>query len=140
MVSPPLAPLTSLRGCPCGGCGWGYPKLKMKVIFKFPTFENPRIDITHDIWWYLPLSSPSPPPPGGWVIGGCPFKLGKLPTNYGPIKKISSLASRLRHMPPPPCFVRLAAYHPFSGELVKVDKSGFLEIFFHTKNLQNPQN
>ena len=28
----------------------------------------------------------------------------------------------------------------FSWELVKDDKSGFLEIFFHTKNLQNPHN
>ena len=30
--------------------GWGYPKMKMKVIFGFPTIENPRIDISHDIW------------------------------------------------------------------------------------------
>ena len=28
----------------------GYPKMKMKVIFGFLTIENPRIDITHDIW------------------------------------------------------------------------------------------
>ena len=30
--------------------GLGYPKMKMKVIFEFPTIENPRIDITHDMW------------------------------------------------------------------------------------------
>ena len=27
-----------------------FPKMKMKVIFGLPTIENPRIDITHDIW------------------------------------------------------------------------------------------
>ena len=41
---PPSPPLRApLRGL-------GYPKMKMKVIFGFPTIENPRIDITHDIW------------------------------------------------------------------------------------------
>ena len=39
---PPGAPLRGL----------GYPKMKIKVIFEFPTIENPRIDITHDIWLY----------------------------------------------------------------------------------------
>ena len=41
---PPHPPLRApLRGL-------GYPKMKMKVIFEFPTIENPRIDITHDMW------------------------------------------------------------------------------------------
>ena len=41
----------------------------MVIIFGFPTIENPRIDITHEFWWYTP-SSPQPPPQvalaGGW--------------------------------------------------------------------------
>ena len=47
------APLVFLRPAPPLRAplrGLGYPKMKMKVIFGFPTIENPRIDITHDIW------------------------------------------------------------------------------------------
>ena len=44
--------------------GLGYPKMKMKVIFEFPIIENPRIDITHDVWWYPPPGPPAPPPGG----------------------------------------------------------------------------
>ena len=36
------------RGRPSGG--WVYPKMKIEIIFEFPTIENPRIDITHDFW------------------------------------------------------------------------------------------
>ena len=42
--------------------GLGYPKMKMKVIFEFPIIENPRINITHDMWWYPPPGPPAPPP------------------------------------------------------------------------------
>ena len=41
---PPAPPL----GAPL--LGFGYPKMKMKVSFEFPTIENLRIDITHDMW------------------------------------------------------------------------------------------
>ena len=47
----------------------------MKVIFGFPTIENPRIDITNDFWWYIhsspPPSSPATPAPaaGGALAG-----------------------------------------------------------------------
>ena len=44
----PLGPAPP--GAPLGEGGQGYPKVKMKIIFGFPTIENPRIDITHDIW------------------------------------------------------------------------------------------
>ena len=62
---PPLAPHPP-RGALEGG--WGYPKLKMKVIFEFPTIKNPRIDITHDIWWYTPSSPPAPPGGRPWGV------------------------------------------------------------------------
>ena len=43
--------------------------MKIDIIFKLPTIENPRIDITLDFWWYTP-SGPQAPPPGrpggGW--------------------------------------------------------------------------
>ena len=45
----PLAPPPPWEG-PWGG--GGYSKMKIKVIFGFPTIENPRIDITHDIKLY----------------------------------------------------------------------------------------
>ena len=41
--------------------------MKIKVIFGFPTIENPRIDITHDFGGILP------PPSQGlslWGVGG----------------------------------------------------------------------
>ena len=45
-LNPPLGFLPSPQGCPCRG--WEYPKMKIKIIFEYPTNENPRIDITHD--------------------------------------------------------------------------------------------
>ena len=47
-LHPPLSPQPPPEGSPCGD--WGYPKMKMKIVFKIPTIENPRIDITHDFW------------------------------------------------------------------------------------------
>ena len=62
-LNPSLGPLP--RGRPGGG--WVYPKMKIEIIFEFPTIENPRIDITYDFWWYRakpPSGPPSLPPPG----------------------------------------------------------------------------
>ena len=61
--------------------------MKMMVIFEFP-----RFDITHDIWWYLPLGPQAPPHPGAALVGvrgGLSFKLEtlKLPTILGLCKK-----------------------------------------------------
>ena len=45
----PLAPQAAKPppwGRPCRG--WGYPKMKIEIIFEISTIENPRIDITHD--------------------------------------------------------------------------------------------
>ena len=36
-------------------------ELSKTFIFEFITIENPRIDITHDFWWYTPFSSPPLP-------------------------------------------------------------------------------
>ena len=68
---PPLAPP---RGRPYGG--WGYPKMKIDIIFEIPTIENPKIDISLDFWWYTPSGPPKLPPGGalGGVRGGRPFK------------------------------------------------------------------
>ena len=61
---PPLTPPSPLpRGCPSRG--WGYPKMKMKIIIEIPTIENPRIDVSHVFWWYnpsIPPGLPSAPP------------------------------------------------------------------------------
>ena len=60
---PPLAPP---QGRPYGG--WGYPKMKIDIIFEISTIETPKIDISLDFWWYTP-SGPLSPPPGG-ALGG----------------------------------------------------------------------
>ena len=56
----PLAPLQPAppQGRPCWG--WMYPK--MKIIIEIPTIENPRIDVSHVLWWYNSFSPPAPPP------------------------------------------------------------------------------
>ena len=54
----PLAPQIPPRGA-LGG--WVYPKMKMVIIFGFPTIENPRFDITHYFLGYTPSSSPNTP-------------------------------------------------------------------------------
>ena len=53
-------PLFDSIGRPCGG--WGYPRMKIEIIFEIPTIENPKIDISLDFWWYTPSGPPSPPP------------------------------------------------------------------------------
>ena len=50
-------PLATPKGAPLGKGCQGYPKVKMKINFGFPTIENPRIDITHEFWWYTPLET-----------------------------------------------------------------------------------
>ena len=45
-LNPPLGFQPPPPGCPCGG--WEYHKMKIKIIFEYPTNENPSIDITHD--------------------------------------------------------------------------------------------
>ena len=63
----PLAPLPAPWGRPCGGLG--YPKMKIEIIFKIPTIENPKIDISLDFWWYTPRLPRKPPPPGATLQG-----------------------------------------------------------------------
>ena len=61
---PPLAPP---RGRPYGG--WGYPKMKIDIIFEIPTIENPKIYISLDFCGIPPLAPQAPPqgrPCGGW--------------------------------------------------------------------------
>ena len=55
---PPLAPQPPLQ---TPFREWGYPKMKINIIFGFLTIEKLRIDITHDFWWYTP-SNPTTPP------------------------------------------------------------------------------
>ena len=57
----------SPRRRPCGG--WGYPKMKIDIIFEIPTIENPKIDITLDFWGYTPIMPPKALPPGGALAG-----------------------------------------------------------------------
>ena len=65
---PPLPPPSPPpRGRPCGG--WGYPKMKIDIIFEIPTIENPKIDISLDFWWYTPSGPLKPPPPEGALAG-----------------------------------------------------------------------
>ena len=73
-LNPTLSPQHPPRGRPCGG--WGYPKMKIDIIFEIPTIENPKIDISLDFWWYTPSGPPKLPPGGalGGVRGGRPFK------------------------------------------------------------------
>ena len=47
-LNPPLAPPKPPCGRPCEG--QGYPKVRIEIIFEFPSIENPRIDITNDFW------------------------------------------------------------------------------------------
>ena len=62
----PQPPLAFPRGRPCGG--WGWPKMKIDIIFEFPTIENPKIDITLVFCGYNP-SAPKSPPPWGALVG-----------------------------------------------------------------------
>ena len=63
----PHSPFT--RGRPCGG--WGYPKMKIEIIFEIPTIENPKIDISLNFLWYriLPLQTPPLRAPFGGLKG-----------------------------------------------------------------------
>ena len=66
-LNPPLLPLRPPpRGRPCRD--WGYPKMKIEIIFEIPTNENPKIDISLDFWWYTP-SGPPKHPPGAPLLG-----------------------------------------------------------------------
>ena len=38
--------------------GWGYLKMKMKIIIEIQTIENPRMDLSHVFRWYNPSSPP----------------------------------------------------------------------------------
>ena len=67
-LNPLCSPHAPPGGRPCRG--WGYPKMKIEIIFEIPTIENPKIDITLDFWWYTPSGPQAPPlrgrPYRGW--------------------------------------------------------------------------
>ena len=67
-IYPLCPPPSPPGGRPCGG--WGEPKMKIDIIFEIPTIENPKIDTTHDFWWFTPSGPPTPSPRGrpcgGW--------------------------------------------------------------------------
>ena len=67
MVYPLWPPKPPPGGALAGVAGWGYPKMKIDIIFEIPTIENPKIDISLDFWWYTP-SGPQAPP--GGALGG----------------------------------------------------------------------
>ena len=64
-LNPPLLPPSPPCGRPCRG--WGYPKMKIEIIFEIHTIEHPKIDISLSFMWYriLPLQTP----PGGALWG-----------------------------------------------------------------------
>ena len=64
-LNPPLAPQGQAppRGRSCRG--WGYPKMKIEIIFEIPTIEN-------SLW--PPQVPPLPGRPWGGIQGGRPFK------------------------------------------------------------------
>ena len=59
-TKPPSRPLPLHQGRPC--MGWGYPKMKIEIIFEILTIETPELT-QHLIFIGIPPLAPQAPPP-----------------------------------------------------------------------------